>query len=115
MKAYWKWALDGGERSASRPCHFSPRKTVPRTNCIEGWVGPTVHLGKDKNLLPLPGIETRLLEVHLVAQLLSRLHFHGWLKCGPTTYITEYSICYCKQTYVLRLKKEISREQHGKG
>jgi hypothetical protein len=32
-------ALDGGEWSASRLCHFTPRETAPGTRWIGGWVG----------------------------------------------------------------------------
>jgi hypothetical protein len=32
-------ALDGGERSASNPCHFTPREKE-----IGGWVGPKAIL-----------------------------------------------------------------------
>jgi hypothetical protein len=43
---------DGGERSASRPCRFTPG-----TNYIWEWVGPTVGLVsvEEKHLLPLHG------------------------------------------------------------
>jgi hypothetical protein len=33
-------ALDGGEWSASRPNHFTPRERAPSTHWIGGWVGP---------------------------------------------------------------------------
>jgi hypothetical protein len=33
-------ALDGGERSASRPGRFTPSERAPGTPWIEGWVGP---------------------------------------------------------------------------
>jgi hypothetical protein len=33
-------ALDGGEWSASRPGHFTPRERAPGTHGIGGWVGP---------------------------------------------------------------------------
>jgi len=32
--------LDGGEWSASRPRHFTPRERAPGTHWIGGWVGP---------------------------------------------------------------------------
>jgi hypothetical protein len=54
MKAYWgvKYssthslasAPDGGEWSASRPGRFKPRKRVPGTHCIGGWVGTRAGL-----------------------------------------------------------------------
>jgi hypothetical protein len=34
-------APDGGERSALRPTHITPRKKAPRTHCIGDWVGPS--------------------------------------------------------------------------
>jgi hypothetical protein len=39
-------------------------KEPPRTHCIGGWVGPqsrSGRCGEEKNLLPLPGVEPRLL------------------------------------------------------
>jgi hypothetical protein len=57
-------ALDGKE-SASCSCCFAPCETVPRTHCIGGWLGGpqsrSGHYGEEKSLLPLPGIEPRLL------------------------------------------------------
>jgi hypothetical protein len=32
-------ALDGGEWSASRPCHCTPGKEPPVPHCIGGWAG----------------------------------------------------------------------------
>jgi hypothetical protein len=32
-------ALDGGEWSASRPGHFTPKERAPGTHWIGGWVG----------------------------------------------------------------------------
>jgi hypothetical protein len=53
-------ALDGGERSASRPGRaFTPRERTPDTHWTGGWVGPRAALDTDdreKNPLPLPGI-----------------------------------------------------------
>jgi hypothetical protein len=37
-------ALDGGERSASRPGRFTPRERAPGTHWIGGWVGPRAVL-----------------------------------------------------------------------
>jgi hypothetical protein len=49
MKTYWgsggmlhallTSAPSGGELSASRPGHFTPKERAPRTNWIGGWVG----------------------------------------------------------------------------
>jgi hypothetical protein len=57
--AFLTSALDGGEWSASRHGRFNSG-----SYCIGGWVGLRVGLDvteKRKNLLPLPGIEARLL------------------------------------------------------
>jgi hypothetical protein len=38
-------ALEGGERSASRPsCAFSPGESTPSTYCTGGWLGPRAGL-----------------------------------------------------------------------
>jgi hypothetical protein len=37
-------ALDGGERSASRPGRFTPRERAPETHLIGVWVGPRAVL-----------------------------------------------------------------------
>jgi hypothetical protein len=49
--------LDGGEWSVSRSGRFIAMEGVPGTH----WVGPGAGLdnGEEKNLLALPGIETR--------------------------------------------------------
>jgi hypothetical protein len=39
-------ALDGGEWSASRPGHFTPRDRAPGTHWIRGWVGPQSGSGR---------------------------------------------------------------------
>jgi hypothetical protein len=65
MKAYWGWryssdhsatsAVDGGEWSASRPSHFTPRERAPGIRWIGGWVGFRAVLGavvKKKNPNP---------------------------------------------------------------
>jgi hypothetical protein len=48
-------AVGGGEWSAPRCCRF-----IPGTHCIGGWVGSD-RCGKEKNFLPLPGIELLVL------------------------------------------------------
>jgi hypothetical protein len=53
-------ALDGGERSASRPGRFTPRERDPGTHWIGGRVGPRAVLDavmKRKIPSPPPGIE----------------------------------------------------------
>jgi hypothetical protein len=48
-------ALDGGEWSASRPIHFTPRKRAPGTQWIGGWVGPRAGLDTvSKRKIPSP-------------------------------------------------------------
>jgi hypothetical protein len=49
----------GGEWSASRPGHFTPRERGPGIRWIGGWMGPRAGLddvGKRK-FLTLPGLE----------------------------------------------------------
>jgi hypothetical protein len=38
--------LDGGEWSASRTGHFTPRERAPSTHWIKGWVGPQGRSGR---------------------------------------------------------------------
>jgi hypothetical protein len=60
-------ALDGSEWSASGPCRFPP---VPGTHYIGGWVGPRASMDvkeKEKNLLPLLGIEPNSSAVQPIA------------------------------------------------
>jgi hypothetical protein len=57
-------ALHGSEWSASRPGRFTSGETAPCTYCVGDWVGPRAGpdiMEKRKHLLPLPGIEPRLL------------------------------------------------------
>jgi len=37
-------SLVGGEWSASRPGHFTPRERAPGTHWIGGWMGPRAGL-----------------------------------------------------------------------
>jgi hypothetical protein len=39
MPPFLTTARDGGEPSASRPCHFNPGEAEPDTHCTGGWVG----------------------------------------------------------------------------
>jgi hypothetical protein len=52
--SFLTFALDGGEWSASRLCHFTPG-----THWIGGWVGPRAGLDavEKRRILPLPGTE----------------------------------------------------------
>jgi hypothetical protein len=65
MKAYWGWmyssthsltsAIDGGERSASHPSHFTPREGAPVNLWIGSWVGLTASLDAvEKRKFPAP-------------------------------------------------------------
>jgi hypothetical protein len=58
------WALDVGEWSASRSCHFKQGETAPGTYFIRGGVdyqNPTGFHEEEKPLLPPPSIELRFL------------------------------------------------------
>jgi hypothetical protein len=50
------WALDGGERSASRTSRFIPGEIAPGTHWMGDWVRPKAHLDVwRREILPLPG------------------------------------------------------------
>jgi hypothetical protein len=52
-------ALDGGEWSASLPCHFTPKEIAPGTHWIGGWVGPRAVLNAvAKRTIPSPRRES---------------------------------------------------------
>jgi hypothetical protein len=52
-------ALDGGERSASRPDRFTPRERAPGTHWIGGWVGSRAILDAVvKRKIPSPRRES---------------------------------------------------------
>jgi hypothetical protein len=72
-------ALDGGEWSASRPCHFTPGERAPGTHCIGGWVGPRTGLDdvERRKILPPPGLELRPLGRPARSQSLYRLSYPG--------------------------------------
>jgi hypothetical protein len=42
--SFFIWPLVGGDRSASRPCRFTPKERIPGTHCIGGWVDPGAGL-----------------------------------------------------------------------
>jgi len=44
LHAFLNSALDGGEWSASRPGHFTPKERVPVTHFIRGYVGSRAGL-----------------------------------------------------------------------
>jgi hypothetical protein len=54
-------ALDGGERSASRPGSFTPEERAPRRPLDKRLGGPQSRSERygEKKILPLPGIELR--------------------------------------------------------
>jgi hypothetical protein len=52
-------ALVGGERSASRPCRFTPGERAPITHWIRDWVGLRADMEKRK-LFPPPELELLL-------------------------------------------------------
>jgi hypothetical protein len=59
-------ALEGGEWSASRPGHFTPRERAPGTHWIGGWMGPRAVLDAVvKRKIPSPRREISLLSKHL--------------------------------------------------
>jgi hypothetical protein len=52
-------ALDGGEWSAQRPGHFTPREGAPGTRWIGRWVGPMPDLNMvSKRNIPNPHRES---------------------------------------------------------
>jgi hypothetical protein len=72
-------ALAGGERSASRPCPFTPGERDPGTHWMGGWVDPRASFDdvKKRKLLTLPGLELRPLVRPARSQSLCRLRYHG--------------------------------------
>jgi hypothetical protein len=67
-------ALDGGERSASRPCRFIPEGRAPGTHWIGGWVGPRAGLDAVKHRkISCPFKESNPEHVAISTEL-SRLH-----------------------------------------
>jgi hypothetical protein len=75
MKAYWvsgdialrilTSALEGGERSASRPGLFTPRKRTPWYPLDKRLGGPQSQSGgggEEENFQPLPGLEPQIIQ-----------------------------------------------------
>jgi hypothetical protein len=52
-------ALDGGQRSTSRPGRFNPPEIAPGTQWIGGWVDASAGLEdvEKRKFLTLPGLE----------------------------------------------------------
>jgi hypothetical protein len=72
-------ALDGGEWSALRPGHFTPRERSPGTHWIGGWVSPRAVLDAVmKRRIPSPSRESKPKSplVQLVDQSLYVLSYH---------------------------------------
>jgi hypothetical protein len=60
VKVFLPSALHVGGWLASHPGHYTPRGRAPGIHWIGGWVGPRAGLrtcGKEKNILPIPGIK----------------------------------------------------------
>jgi hypothetical protein len=71
-------ALVWGECSASSRCRFTPRKRVPRTHWIGGWVYPPAGLDDvEKRKCTPPGLELRPLGRPARSQSLYRLSYPG--------------------------------------
>jgi hypothetical protein len=54
-------ALDRGELRASLQSRFAPRGKIPRHHWVASWMSSRNSFerwGEEKNILPLPGIET---------------------------------------------------------
>jgi hypothetical protein len=80
-------ALDGGERSTSRPLpRFTPGGRTPGTHWIGVWVDPRAGLdtGYSKNPLPLPGIEPRSPGCPVCSKTLYWLSYPGFYVYSET-------------------------------
>jgi hypothetical protein len=67
-------ALDGDERSDSRPCRFTPRKRAPGTHWIGGWVSPRARLDAVKRKSRTPaGNRTSAVQPVAIPTELSRI------------------------------------------
>jgi hypothetical protein len=75
-------ALDGGDRSASRPCSFIPEETASGIHCIGGWVGHRAGLDVSENTKicrPFLELKPDFSVVQSVVQSLYRLSYPGSL------------------------------------
>jgi hypothetical protein len=74
-------ALVGGEWSASSPGRITPGEKAPGIHCIGGWMGPRIGLNdvERRKILPLLGLELRLLCRPARNQSLYRLRYPGSL------------------------------------
>jgi len=61
LHAFFTSALVGGELSASRPGHFTPKERAPGTHWIGGLMGPRTVLGAVvKRKIPNPRRESNI-------------------------------------------------------
>jgi hypothetical protein len=76
-------ALDGGEWSASRPGHFTPRERAPGTDWIGGWVGRRAVLNAVKRKIPSPRREKKQkgkrVQQYLYSSSLIQLRALSWI------------------------------------
>jgi hypothetical protein len=96
-------ALDGGERSASRPGHFTPRERATGTQWTGGWVGPRAVLDavvKRKVPSPLQELNPRTLIVQPVAQrytdwaITAQQQYSGKFNSHCTVMLSIYEVVY---------------------
>jgi hypothetical protein len=92
-------ALDGGEWSASRPCHFTPGEKSPGSYWIGGWVD--FRAGEEKHSQPSPGTEPPIPD----RSARSTSHYTDWatpvLKYVPTRAVTHLT----QRHIIFRLEK----------
>jgi hypothetical protein len=70
-------ALDGGEWSASRPGHFTPKEGAPVTHWIGGWVGSKAVLeAVVKRKIPSPAGNRTLEPLLGVLDICGIFHIH---------------------------------------
>jgi hypothetical protein len=77
-------SLVGGERSASRPDHFTPRESAPATFWIGGWVDLRAGLDdvENRKFLTLPGLELQPLGCSACSQSqFAKYEMHGNINC----------------------------------
>jgi hypothetical protein len=74
---FFNYALAGGEWSASRLGHFTPKERAPGTRWIGGCVDPKTGLDdvEKRKFLPLQGLKLRPLSRPARSQSLYRLRY----------------------------------------
>jgi hypothetical protein len=75
-------ALDIGERSASRPGRFNPKKGDPSTHCIGGWLDPRAGLKAVETGKSLAPVWDRTLS-----------------PCSPSLLPSHYTVCAIGKKY----------------